>query len=175
MASSAIYSSLSDHATVSCARPVHTFTKKLMVSCLETLQSQVLTEDGGSQCSPVHSCQPSCKLLAIPKTEVHTWSCSEATFVEQPVDDEIATQEIEDTTAIVVFYSVEIGYSNLKLTQSKEVLQVKAAAGGNGVLVTAYQPNSEKDALVKFFPLARVLIGSLGDKEGTRSKFQCMV
>ena len=99
------------------------------------------------------------RLVSYLQSLKQDYELPEVAFVEQPADEEIATQEIEDTTAIVS--SSVPDWLQQQMDAGKEVY-MKAAAGG-GMCFTCHQPNGEGMA-GQFPPLA----GSdwvLGDKE----------
>ena len=99
------------------------------------------------------------RLVSYLQSLKQDYELPEVAFVEQPAEEEIATQEIEDTTAIVS--SSVPDWLQQQMDAGKEVY-MKAAAGG-GMCFTCHQPNGEGMA-GQFPPLA----GSdwvLGDKE----------
>ena len=99
------------------------------------------------------------RLVSYLQSLKQDYELPEVAFVEQTADEEIASQEIEDTTAIVS--SSVPDWLQQQMDAGKEVY-MKAAAGG-GMCFTCHQPNGEGMA-GQFPPLA----GSdwvLGDKE----------
>ena len=99
------------------------------------------------------------RLVSYLQSLKQDYELPEVAFVEQPADGEVATEEIEDTTAIVS--SSVPDWLQQQMDAGKEVY-MKAAAGG-GMCFTCHQPNGEGMA-GQFPPLA----GSdwvLGDKE----------
>jgi cytochrome c oxidase cbb3-type subunit 2 len=116
----------------------------------------------GADGDDVRNVRPSIRanrLVSYLQSLKQDYELPEVAFVEQPADKEIATQEIEDTTAIVS--SSVPDWLQQQMDAGKEVY-MKAAAGG-GMCFTCHQPNGEGMA-GQFPPLA----GSdwvLGDKE----------
>ena len=99
------------------------------------------------------------RLVSYLQSLKQDYELPEVAFVEQPAEEEVATEEIEDTTAIVS--SSVPDWLQQQMDAGKEVY-MKAAAGG-GMCFTCHQPNGEGMA-GQFPPLA----GSdwvLGDKE----------
>ena len=119
-------------------------------------------EIAGADGDDVRNVRPSIRanrLVSYLQSLKQDYELPEVAFVEQPTDEETATQEIEDTTAIVS--SSVPDWLQQQLDAGKEVY-MKAAAGG-GMCFTCHQPNGEGMA-GQFPPLA----GSdwvLGDKE----------